>query len=320
MINVVVITTDNWNTPGWSAPASRIDLLPRLPAARWAPQARALVREPETWLKWALYDRQPLPSFGYGAAALIGDAAHPMLPFLAQGAAMAIEDAVVAARCLAAHAGRRRRRAEVLFGNAAPAHPQSAAARGEQRCALSPWRGAGDAAQCGDAGDGRRAAVAALRLALRLAATRGLELSDAPNNASHPTAVPHDDRRQSAEARMACGAEQAVGAVAARRRRARHRQGRRHAVGDQAAGGCRHRYRRRRRAVAPAFRPRFSRSGRRHRLRPARRDGHPQRSLQGDVSDRHRPVAAARARACPRSPPRPRPHQAASSNSLCRGR
>jgi len=101
LINVVVITTDNWNAPGWSAPASRIDLLPRLPAERWAPQARALVREPETWLKWALYDHSPLSSFCYGAAALIGDAAHPMLPFLAQGAAMAIEDAVVAAHCLA---------------------------------------------------------------------------------------------------------------------------------------------------------------------------------------------------------------------------
>ena len=101
VINVVVITTDSWNAPGWSAPASRIDLLPRLPAEHWAPQARALVREPETWLKWALYDHRPLSSFCYGAAALIGDAAHPMLPFLAQGAAMAIEDAVVAARCLA---------------------------------------------------------------------------------------------------------------------------------------------------------------------------------------------------------------------------
>jgi 2-polyprenyl-6-methoxyphenol hydroxylase-like FAD-dependent oxidoreductase len=100
VINVVVITTDSWNAPGWSAPASRIELLPRLPAERWAPQARALVREPETWLKWALYDHRPLPNFCYGAAALIGDAAHPMLPFLAQGAAMAIEDAVVAAHRL----------------------------------------------------------------------------------------------------------------------------------------------------------------------------------------------------------------------------
>ena len=47
VINVVVITTDSWNAPGWSEPARRIDLLPRFPAARWAPQARALVRRPK---------------------------------------------------------------------------------------------------------------------------------------------------------------------------------------------------------------------------------------------------------------------------------
>jgi salicylate hydroxylase len=100
-INVVVITTDNWNAPGWSQPASRVDLLPHLPPARWAAPARALVREAETWLKWALYERAPLPNWARGAAALLGDAAHPMLPFLAQGAAMAIEDAAVVAHCLA---------------------------------------------------------------------------------------------------------------------------------------------------------------------------------------------------------------------------
>lgn len=101
VINVVVIVDDAWNAPGWSVQANRIDLLPRLPAARWAPQLRALVRQPETWMKWALYDRAPLSTFALGAVALVGDAAHPMLPFLAQGAAMAIEDAVVAADCLA---------------------------------------------------------------------------------------------------------------------------------------------------------------------------------------------------------------------------
>jgi len=101
LINIVAITADKWEGTGWSEPASRIDLLPRFPDARWAPRARALIREPEAWLKWALYDRRPLLSYSEGAAALIGDAAHPMLPFLAQGAAMAIEDAVVAARCLA---------------------------------------------------------------------------------------------------------------------------------------------------------------------------------------------------------------------------
>lgn len=101
VINVVAITTDAWNAPGWSAPANRSDLLPRFPAERWAAAARALIGEPDTWLKWALYDYRPLSHFSYGAAALIGDAAHPMLPFLAQGAAMAIEDAMVAAHCLA---------------------------------------------------------------------------------------------------------------------------------------------------------------------------------------------------------------------------
>jgi salicylate hydroxylase len=101
VINIVVITADDWSAEGWSEPASRIDLLPRLTAARWAPQARALVRLPEAWLKWALFERRPLMNWTRDGAALLGDAAHPMLPFLAQGGAMAIEDAVVAAQCLA---------------------------------------------------------------------------------------------------------------------------------------------------------------------------------------------------------------------------
>jgi len=100
-INIVVITADRWNAPGWSEPASRADLIPRLAAQSWAPQARALVALPEAWLKWALYDRPPLRRWSKGPVALLGDAAHPMLPFLAQGAAMAIEDATVAAYCLA---------------------------------------------------------------------------------------------------------------------------------------------------------------------------------------------------------------------------
>lgn len=106
LINIVVITADSRNGNssdpfGWSEPASRIDLLPRFPATQWTPQLRSLVRQPEAWLKWALYDRRALMSWSQGAAALLGDAAHPMLPFLAQGAAMAIEDAAVAAQCLA---------------------------------------------------------------------------------------------------------------------------------------------------------------------------------------------------------------------------
>ncbi len=101
VINIVVIMTDHWNAPGWSEPVSRTELLPRFPTEQWAPQALALVRAPDAWLKWALYDRRPLMSGSQGPVALLGDAAHPMLPYLAQGAAMAIEDAAVAAQCLA---------------------------------------------------------------------------------------------------------------------------------------------------------------------------------------------------------------------------
>ena len=122
--------------------------------------------------------------------------------------------------------------------------------------------------------------------------------------------VSDHDRRQPAEARLARRAEQAVAAVARARARRSGRQARRDAARAQAAGGCRHRHRHRRRAVAPAFRPRLSRAGRRHRFRPARRDGHPQRSLQGDVPDGHRPAAAQGPRARRRGAPRARPYQA----------
>ena len=101
LINVVVITADDWSGTGWSEPAGRIDLLARLTSRRWAPQAHSVFRAPDAWLKWALYESEPLTSFAQGAAALLGDAAHAMLPFLAQGAAMAIEDGAVAAQCLA---------------------------------------------------------------------------------------------------------------------------------------------------------------------------------------------------------------------------
>ena len=101
VINLVVITTDPWHQPGWSEAADRAELVPRLAVEDWAPPARALVGLPEAWLKWALYERRPIRRWSKGLVALLGDAAHPMFPFLAQGAGMAIEDAVVAAQCLA---------------------------------------------------------------------------------------------------------------------------------------------------------------------------------------------------------------------------
>ena len=101
VINMVAIVADSWNAPGWSEPGSRAELIPRLAAEGWAPHALSLAGAPEAWLKWALYARRPLAQWSREAVALLGDAAHPMLPYLAQGAAMAIEDAAVAAQCLA---------------------------------------------------------------------------------------------------------------------------------------------------------------------------------------------------------------------------
>jgi salicylate hydroxylase len=100
-INIVAITADNWVGSDWSNRSDRDELLARFPAADWAGPARTLLAAPPQWLKWTLYDRPPLRRWGRGAVTLLGDAAHPMLPFLAQGAAMAIEDAAVLAYSLA---------------------------------------------------------------------------------------------------------------------------------------------------------------------------------------------------------------------------
>jgi salicylate hydroxylase len=102
-VNIVAIVRDDWQGPGWSAAGAKEDLLRRY--SRWNPRARRLLAVPDRWLKWALHDRPAQSHWGKGAVTLLGDAAHPMLPFLAQGAAMAIEDAYVLAEGLAASPG-----------------------------------------------------------------------------------------------------------------------------------------------------------------------------------------------------------------------
>jgi 2-polyprenyl-6-methoxyphenol hydroxylase-like FAD-dependent oxidoreductase len=101
MINLVAIVSDEQRVKGWSAAGRRADVVARF--STWHKDARALIAAPQTWQRWSLYDR-PLPHpWGAGPVTLLGDAAHPMLPFLAQGGAMAIEDAAVLAACLARH-------------------------------------------------------------------------------------------------------------------------------------------------------------------------------------------------------------------------
>ena len=72
--------------------------------AGWHPDVTGLMAlaPHEHLIKWALFDRPQLPRWREGNTTLLGDAAHPMLPFLGLGAAMAIEDAMILARALAA--------------------------------------------------------------------------------------------------------------------------------------------------------------------------------------------------------------------------
>jgi salicylate hydroxylase len=104
-INVVVIVEDAAARSGWSGEGAGEALMARLSVAAWSQDARALLRLAPTWQTWSLYDLPALPHWGEGPVTLLGDAAHPMLPFLAQGACMAIEDAAVLAGSLAQSPG-----------------------------------------------------------------------------------------------------------------------------------------------------------------------------------------------------------------------
>ena len=98
-INMVAILRESVPKTGWNNVGSRDEILSAF--HKWAVPARNIVAAPKDWTTWTLYDRPRLRRWGNGPITMIGDAAHPMLPFLAQGAAMAIEDAAVLADCLA---------------------------------------------------------------------------------------------------------------------------------------------------------------------------------------------------------------------------
>ena len=102
-INLVVVRQAKEAREGWSRDGDRAIVTEHLAGA--SQSLRDLTGAAEGWQVWSLFDRKPA-AMARGRIALIGDAAHPILPFLAQGASLAIEDAAVLARLLADTLGR----------------------------------------------------------------------------------------------------------------------------------------------------------------------------------------------------------------------
>jgi salicylate hydroxylase len=91
---------DEWNREDWTDRATVARALAAFEG--WHPQVRHIIGAADECFIWALFDRDPLPRWSVGRITLLGDACHPMYPFMGQGAAQAIEDGATLAACLAA--------------------------------------------------------------------------------------------------------------------------------------------------------------------------------------------------------------------------
>src|SRR3984885_11214934 len=98
LVNVVGVVPEDWHTESWTARGQVSDLVAAFDS--FHPPIPELVGAVEEVYKFAIYDRPPLAEWTVGRVSLLGDASHPMVPFMAQGAAMAIEDAAILARCV----------------------------------------------------------------------------------------------------------------------------------------------------------------------------------------------------------------------------
>jgi salicylate hydroxylase len=102
LVNFVAVQErTNWQKESWNEPGDVNEL--RDAFTGWHPEVTSLLNATEHCFLWALFGRPPLKQCSAQNVTLLGDACHPMLPFLAQGAAMAIEDSYALAHCLAAN-------------------------------------------------------------------------------------------------------------------------------------------------------------------------------------------------------------------------
>ena len=96
---VAIIEQDSWTRESWTDPGDPADAIAAFEG--WHPQLHEILGAVDETFIWALFDRPPLPRWSQGRVTLLGDACHPMLPFMAQGAAQALEDGAALTACLA---------------------------------------------------------------------------------------------------------------------------------------------------------------------------------------------------------------------------
>jgi salicylate hydroxylase len=97
---VALVKTDSWDQEGWTTPTTHEEFLSHF--RDFHENAQQIIKQApaDNLFKYGLRDREPLPTWIKGRAVLLGDAAHPMLPYLARGATSAIEDAMVLIRAM----------------------------------------------------------------------------------------------------------------------------------------------------------------------------------------------------------------------------
>ena len=99
VVNFVgIVEQDDWHEEGWTISGTVEQALADF--GEWDPVLEKIITSADNLHRWALFDRPPLAKWSDGPVALLGDAAHAMLPSMAQGAVQALEDAVVLARCV----------------------------------------------------------------------------------------------------------------------------------------------------------------------------------------------------------------------------
>jgi salicylate hydroxylase len=100
LLNFVAnIERDSWTRESWTDRGEAADL--RAAFADWDPLVREILKTVDETFIWGLFDRPPLPRWSVGRVTLLGDACHPMLPYMAQGAAQSLEDGAALTACLA---------------------------------------------------------------------------------------------------------------------------------------------------------------------------------------------------------------------------